>query len=150
MNLATLFFYLFSAVAIGSAFMVIASRNPVDVPFFDAFYIDPSYGGKTTELVEEVVRLVREDFLGYNVEILSSYEGSRADNDTTQVHFGTLDYALLGVAEGAEGDPGAVVELDAGGPALLLLDLDLGEAADEADLVQGLFVLAGPVPALGR
>jgi hypothetical protein len=80
----------------------IASRNPVDVPLFDAFYIDPSYGGKTTELVEEVVRLVREDFLGYNVEILSSYEGSRADNDTTQVHFGTLDYALLGVAEGVD------------------------------------------------
>jgi len=34
MNLASLFFYLFSAVAIGSAFMVIASRNPVHSVLF--------------------------------------------------------------------------------------------------------------------
>jgi len=80
----------------------IASRDPVDVPAFDAADIDASYAGRTRELVEEVVRLVREDFLGYDVVILSTSEGARGDRDTSQVHFGTLDYALLGVAEGVD------------------------------------------------
>jgi hypothetical protein len=80
----------------------IASRSPVDVPQFDAADIDSSYRGQTNALVDEVVRLVREDFLGYDVVILSSHEGADPDRDTSQVHFGTVDYALLGVAEGVD------------------------------------------------
>ena len=59
------------------------------------------------------------------------------------------DVVLL-VVEGAEDDPRAVVELDAGRLAGLLLDLDLGQPGDEADLLERLLVLLGPVPALGR
>ena len=57
---------------------------------------------------------------------------------------------VLFVMQGPEGDPRAVVELHPGGLAGLLLDLDLGEAGDEADLLERLLVLLGPVPALGR
>ncbi len=59
------------------------------------------------------------------------------------------DVVLL-VPQRLERDPRAVVELDAGRLAGLLLDLDLGQPRDEADLVQRLLVLLGPFPALGR
>ena len=59
------------------------------------------------------------------------------------------DVVLL-VAQGLQGDPRAVVELHAGRLAGLLLDLDLGQPGDEADLLERLLVLLGPVPALGR
>ena len=52
--------------------------------------------------------------------------------------------------QGPEDDPRAVVELHAGRLAGLLLDLDLGQAGDEADFLERLLVLLGPVPALGR
>ena len=57
---------------------------------------------------------------------------------------------MLLVSQGAEDDPRAVVELHVGGLARFLLDLDLGEAGDETDLLERLLVLLGPVPALGR
>ena len=80
----------------------LGSRPAVNVPPFDAANIDSSYAGLTDEIVERVVAMVREDFTGFNVVILSTSEGYQPDSTMTRVYFGTYDAALLGVAEGVD------------------------------------------------
>jgi len=80
----------------------ISTRPSVDVPAFDAAYIDASFDGDTNALVRRIGEKVREDFAAYNVTILSTSEGSVADDTVTIVYFGRFDPALLGVAEGID------------------------------------------------
>lgn len=80
----------------------IGTRSPLDVPRFDAADIDASFAGMTELLVEEVVRRVREDFAGLDVTILSTSEGDSGGHGISRLHFGAVDYALLGVAESVD------------------------------------------------
>jgi hypothetical protein len=86
----------------GGAGVRIGSRSAVEVPEFYASSIDPRFAGTTEELIAEVVQRVREDFIGYDVEIRSTSEGAIDDGEVTKVYFGTFDAALLGVAEGVD------------------------------------------------
>lgn len=80
----------------------IGTRSPIDVPRFDAADIDTAFDGMTDLLMEEVVRRVREDFAGLDVSILSTSEGAGGGNGISRLHFGAVDYALLGVAESVD------------------------------------------------
>ncbi|MBI4719104.1 MAG: matrixin family metalloprotease [Planctomycetes bacterium] len=86
----------------GGSQVQVGTRQPIDVPLFDAADIDPSLEGTTAELVAGIVDAVRADYVPYNVTILSTSEGARYDGSSTRLFFGTYDAALLGVAEGVD------------------------------------------------
>ncbi len=77
----------------------ISSRPRIDIPAFDAANIDSDYAGQTAVMIEQIIDGVREDYDGFNVEILSTSEGDVYDGTMTRVFFGTYDAALLGVSE---------------------------------------------------
>ena len=80
----------------------IGSRPSIDVPAFDAADISSAYQGTTDEMTARIVARVREDFVAYDVTIVSTSEGAAYDGKMSRVHFGTFDPALLGVAEGVD------------------------------------------------
>lgn len=86
----------------GAQDVAFSSRQPVDVPTFDAADIDPAYKGQTEEMMALIVELVRADFAAYNVDIRSTSEGYYDDGVATRVYFGAYDPGLLGVAQGVD------------------------------------------------
>ncbi len=80
----------------------VGSRAAIDVPAFDAAQISPEFAGMTDDLAEAVVELVRADFRGFDVTILSTTEGAQPDGFMSRVRFGAFDEVLLGVAEGVD------------------------------------------------
>ena len=77
----------------------IGSRSPVDVPPFAAADIASRFAVQSDTIMAKVVQYVREDYVGFDVVILSSSEGETFDGDMTRIFFGTYDPGLLGVAE---------------------------------------------------
>lgn len=77
-------------------------RPDIDIPAFDAAGISPIFAGASADIADLITALVREDFAGLDVEILSTVEGASADEETSVIHFGTYDAALLGVAESVD------------------------------------------------
>jgi hypothetical protein len=80
----------------------IGSRSPVDVPPFDAASIAGRFAAQSDTIMAKIVENVREDFVGFDVLILSSSEGETFDGEMTRVFFGTYDPGLLGVAENVD------------------------------------------------
>jgi len=80
----------------------IGSRPSIDVPRFDATDISSDYAGQTDAMIDVIVDRVREDYEGLDVTILSTSEGDWFEPGMTRVYFGSLDEALLGVAEGVD------------------------------------------------
>jgi hypothetical protein len=80
----------------------IGSRAAINVPPFDAASISNRYAQQTDDIIAQTVARIREDFLPYDVTVLSTSEGASADALTTVLYFGTYDEALLGVAEGVD------------------------------------------------
>jgi hypothetical protein len=80
----------------------IGGRPAIDVPAFDAASISPEFEGMSDWMVDEIVAMVRDDFDGFDVQVLSTDEGATFDSSFTRVYFGTFDEALLGVAEGVD------------------------------------------------
>jgi len=87
---------------VGGSNVRIGNRPPIDVPPFNAADISAQFEGDTREMMEHVVKLVRDDFKAFNITILSTHEDGDAPEDASRVYFGTLDEALLGVAEGVD------------------------------------------------
>lgn len=86
----------------GEGSITIGNRLPVDVPAFDAASISHVYAGETEAMIDEIVDRVRRDYEPFDVTILSTSEGDRAEPSHTRIYFGTYDEALLGVAEGVD------------------------------------------------
>ncbi len=76
-----------------------AGRPPVSVPVFDAASISPELQGRSDELIQLILRHVRADYAGLDVDVITSRDGGYAGADVTTIHFGAYDRALLGVAE---------------------------------------------------
>ena len=77
----------------------IGSRPPIDVPVFDAASIDAAFAGRTEEVIDHLLAMVRDDYTGLNVYFRSSRDGPPPDGSYTTLHFGQFDSDLLGVAE---------------------------------------------------
>jgi hypothetical protein len=80
----------------------IGPRKPVDVPPFDAADISDRFAAQTEQIRDRIIEYVREDFVGLDIQILSTSESFTDDTDMTRVYFGTYDPALLGVASGID------------------------------------------------
>ena len=87
----------------GSSNVRIGSRQAIEVPRFDARRISPDLGARQTQaMIDQIVAAVRDDYAGFDVQILSTSEGSRYDSSMSRLFFGADDDALLGVAEGVD------------------------------------------------
>lgn len=78
-------------------------RGPMDIPPFDAASIDPRYAGETEQMIDAILRFVRQDYAGLNVEFYRSGDPDIPDHDTTSLYFGLYDPALLGLADYVDG-----------------------------------------------
>ncbi len=86
----------------GGSNVRISTRPAVDVSPFNASKIDASFAGQTDDVVAALVQMVRDDFAGLDVTILSTSEGASFESSMTRVFFGSFDPGLLGVAEGVD------------------------------------------------
>lgn len=84
---------------LGAEDVQIGSRQPVDVPAFDAAAIDPSFAGQTEAIVDLIVDRVRDHFAGLDVEIYRDSDTGIPTQNRSVVYFGTYDPRLLGLAE---------------------------------------------------
>ena len=83
----------------GADGVTIGRRPPVNIPVFEGSLIGEEFSGKTALLIEQIVAQVRQDYIGLNVEFVSSREEIDPTEPHTTVHFGAYDPALLGIAE---------------------------------------------------
>lgn len=74
-------------------------RGPMNIPSFNAADIDSRYSGRTDQMIDSILRFVRDDFAALNVEFYRSGDPAIPDGDTTSVYFGLDDPALLGLAD---------------------------------------------------
>ncbi|WP_136657021.1 NADH-quinone oxidoreductase subunit J [Nitratireductor sp. XY-223] len=99
MGLQALFFYLFSAIAIASAFMVISARNPVHsvlfliLTFFNAAGLFLLTGAEFLALILVVV------YVGA-VAVLFLFVVMMLDIDFTELRSGVMEYAPVGALIG--------------------------------------------------
>ena len=86
----------------GSPAVEIGTRPAVEVPSFEDSLIAPEFDGQTDELIERIMSLARQDYVGLNVRFVSSREGGRPSGSYSTIHFGAYDADLLGVAENVD------------------------------------------------
>jgi hypothetical protein len=80
----------------------ISNLAGVDIPPFDAGDISPKYNGQTNEMIDAIVKTVRSDFDGLNIEFYSSGDGMALPGTATRIFFGTYNPQLLGLADSVD------------------------------------------------
>lgn len=80
----------------------VGSRTSLNIPPFEAADIDPAFAGQTDAIIADLVAMVRADYEGFNVTVLSTSEGEQYDASMSHVYFGTYDPGLLGLSEGVD------------------------------------------------
>ncbi len=83
----------------GADSVKIGRRAPVYVPPFDAAAINPAYAGQTETIISLIVEYAREDYAGLGIAVYASGDPNIPAGGVTTVHFGTYDAALLGLAD---------------------------------------------------
>ncbi len=83
----------------GAASVRIGRRAAVYVPPFDVAEINPSYAGQTEAIINLIVEYTREDYAGLGIAVYASGDPGIPVGEVTTVHFGTYDAALLGLAD---------------------------------------------------
>jgi len=80
----------------------IVGRNPVDILPFDAARIDPIFEGRSSEMIDAIVSITRQQYAPYNIDIRSSRQYPSVPNDATVIYFGLYDPNLLGLSENCD------------------------------------------------
>lgn len=80
----------------------IHGRSGANFGAFDASALGPQYAGATEVIKAAILAVVREDYAGYNVTVLSSDDGPPPDGPHATVHFGGVDDQLLGLADSVD------------------------------------------------
>lgn len=86
----------------GGAGVRIANRSGLSFPPFDAAALGASYAGQTALIRDAIVQRMREDFLAYEVDILSSAEVPPPDVPHSVIHLGGSEPGLLGLADNVD------------------------------------------------
>lgn len=80
----------------------IGSRATISISDFDGADISPVFENDTQQIMDLVVSNVRIHFAAYDVEVLSTHEGSSVEPWDTKLYFGGYDASILGLAEGVD------------------------------------------------
>lgn len=87
---------------IGASGVRIGRQAPVNVPPFDVATIDPRFAGKTDEVIQSVLAMVREDYAGLDVDFYLAGDPNIPAGDLTVIHFGTYSDRYLGLADNVD------------------------------------------------
>ena len=83
----------------GASGIVIGRRPPAEIPRFEGSLIGEEFTGRTDELIAATVEQIRRNYVGLDVEFVSSREGAPPVGPYTTIHFGAYDPGLLGLAD---------------------------------------------------
>ncbi len=86
----------------GASGVAFGGRAGIDIAKFDASVISPELEGNTRTLVDKIFDLVRENYVGLNVDIYTSFDPDAPTGNISTIHFGAYDPGLLGVAENVD------------------------------------------------
>ncbi len=87
----------------GASGVSVHGQEPISFAAFDGAAIDPDlYAGTTDEIKAAIVAAMREDYAGYNVQIISSDEAPQPAGAVSIVHFGGSSPGLLGLADSVD------------------------------------------------
>lgn len=86
----------------GASNVRVHTRSGVQVDRFRAMDLNSGYLGEDELIKSEIVRAVREDYAGYNVQIMSSHEGPPPAGPYSTIYFGGDDPNLLGLADNVD------------------------------------------------
>lgn len=86
----------------GAKGITLPTRDPVDIPAFNAASIDSTFAGQTAAMISAIVATVRSQYAAFNVQVLSSTESPSIPSDATVIYFGTYDPNLLGLADSVD------------------------------------------------
>ncbi|NLE60791.1 MAG: hypothetical protein GX616_20790, partial [Planctomycetes bacterium] len=84
---------------IGASGVRIGRQLPVNVPPFDVATVDARLAGKTQEVIQSILQMVREDYAGLNVAFYLAGDPNIPAGDLTVIHFGTYSDRYLGLAD---------------------------------------------------
>jgi len=87
---------------IGASGVRIGRQAPVNVPPFDVATIDSRFAGKTQEVIQSILQMVREDYAGLNVVFYLAGDPNIPAGDLTVIHFGTYSDRYLGLADNVD------------------------------------------------
>ncbi|MGQ9651672.1 MAG: matrixin family metalloprotease [Phycisphaerae bacterium] len=87
---------------IGASGVRIGRQAPVNVPPFNVAAIDPRFEGKTDEVIQSVLAMVREDYAGLDVDFYLAGDPNIPAGDLTVIHFGTYSDRYLGLADNVD------------------------------------------------
>jgi len=71
---------------------------------FDAFDIDPAYGGKTAAIKAQILATVRENFEGFGIQIITSDDPPPPPDCFSTLHFGAFSPSAFGMAQSVDHD----------------------------------------------
>ncbi len=86
----------------GATGVSIGSRAPINVPAFNAASIDSRYAGQTSQIIDIIEEMMREEYAPYAIDVYSTAEGDHPLGVYSTVYFGTYDAALLGLADSVD------------------------------------------------
>lgn len=87
---------------IGASGVRIGRQLPVNVPPFDVATVDARLAGKTQEVIQSILQMVREDYAGLNVVFYLAGDPNIPAGDLTVIHFGTYSDRYLGLADNVD------------------------------------------------
>ena len=87
---------------IGALGVRIGRQPAVNVPRFDVASIDSRLSGRTTDVVNRVLQMVREDYAGLDVDFYLAGDPNIPAGDLTVIHFGTYSDRYLGLADNVD------------------------------------------------
>jgi len=83
----------------GASDVRIASRQPLDVPVFNAADIDSRYAGRTAAMIDVIEARMIEEYGDYDIDFYSTADGDNPSGDVTRIFFGSYNASLLGLAD---------------------------------------------------
>ncbi len=86
----------------GASNIGVHTRSGLSFDGFDAAVLGGAYRGYTDEVRRSIVRTVRDDYRGYDVTIVASFESGPPGGKYSTVYFGDYSQGLLGLADNVD------------------------------------------------
>ncbi len=77
-------------------------REGISFGPFDAALIGPEFAGETDAIKQMIVEVIRENYAGFDVSVVSSDESPEPGEEHSVIHFGGWDGRLLGLADNVD------------------------------------------------
>ncbi len=83
----------------GASDVRIGSKEPIDVPTFNAADIDSRYAGQTGAMIDVIETRMIEEYADYDIDFYNTADGASPSGEATCIFFGSYNPNLLGLAD---------------------------------------------------